>query len=153
MGRHVDDFLAAYHAGRIIGDGAVAAMAEQALAADKAERDAPGRRRAAAASLAVRAAAELTDSDLYDWLYPTHEEAQRRGDALVAAAEARSREPLSDAEADALFAASPAHAAFTGTHSHSHAAYDGNGGQHSHAHTHQAEANHSHHEYGDSLPG
>jgi hypothetical protein len=96
-------FLADYRAGKIIGERAVAFMAQQATEADAAERAVAGRQRAAAASAALRAAGELSDDELYSALFPTPEEAQQRRDVIMAAAEARAREPLTDDEVDALF--------------------------------------------------
>jgi hypothetical protein len=151
MGRHMDEVLRMMQNGQIYGERAAAALAEEAIALDAEESEAAGGRIAASRWTAPRRVADMSDSEIYSLLYPTVEEAQQRGDALTAAAEARMRTPLSDAEYEAMTAARAAHVAFSGLHSHAHSDY--RGGLHTHVHEHQGEAAHDHHEYGDSLPG
>jgi hypothetical protein len=114
VGRHVDAFLADYHAGRIIGEHAVAAMAERAIEADKAERAAGRRQVSAGAPVGVdpefRALWPLTDDDddlgEFAGLWPprTPEEAEQR--RITAA---RAVEGLSDDELfERLFDSPPA---------------------------------------------
>lgn len=102
-GRHVSEFLRLYHNGQILGDHAVATMAEQAIHADLAERRTAQGRQGDRASSAVQAAQALDDDRLYDLLFPSAEEAARRADIAASERERRARRELTDSEYEALF--------------------------------------------------